>query len=177
MPNAHDAHKAHTSDTTLFRPRKVAAVTFAGFTLLGAVAGCSSQSNVPAADASTSSDAATATSSATASSGATPSSTAPTSGYTDGTYSADGSYASPGGQESISVSITLASGVVTAVEVTPEASSGNALQYQKQFASGISSEVVGKDIDDISVSRVSGSSLTSAGFNAALDEIKSEASA
>ena len=34
---------------------------------------------------------------------------------------------------------------------------------------------VGKDIDEISVSRVAGSSLTSGGFNQAIDAIKSEA--
>jgi hypothetical protein len=35
--------------------------------------------------------------------------------------------------------------------------------------------VVGQDIDQISVSRVAGSSLTSGGFNQAIDTIKSEA--
>ena len=35
--------------------------------------------------------------------------------------------------------------------------------------------VVGQDIDEISVSRVAGSSLTSGGFNRAIEEIKAEA--
>ncbi len=97
--------------------------------------------------------------------------------YADGTYEAEGSYTSPGGQESISVSLTLAGGVVTEVTVTPEATSGNAAQYQKAFASGIADEVVGVDIDDLSVDKVSGSSLTSGGFNDAVETIKADAAA
>src|SRR3712207_8172197 len=64
---------------------------------------------------------------------------------------------------------TLFRSVVTAVTVTPHATSGNSKQYQTQFASGIAGEVVGKDIAELDVSRVAGSSLTSGGFNDALD--------
>ena len=95
--------------------------------------------------------------------------------YAYGTYSADGSYQSPGGQESVSVSITLEGDVVTAVTVTPHATSGNSKQYQTQFASGIADQVVGKDIDSLDVSRVAGSSLTSGGFNQALQQIRADA--
>ena len=42
---------------------------------------------------------------------------------------------------------------------------------------GIAGEVVGKDIDDLSVSRVAGSSLTSGGFNDSLETIKADARA
>lgn len=126
--------------------------------------------------------AATATTSAPASSVvATPSSAtgaavAPTGTYTDGTYEASGSDTNPGGQSSVSVSMTLASGTVTAVTVTPEAS-GTSREYQDKFAGGIAAEIVGKNIDDLNVSKVSGSSLTSGGFNAALEQIKAEAKA
>lgn len=96
--------------------------------------------------------------------------------YADGTYEASGSYNRPSGTSEVDVSITLADGVVSEVEVTPKAE-GTSRQFQEKFVSGISQEVVGKSLDDISVSKVSGSSLTSQGFNAALDEIKSEASA
>ena len=99
------------------------------------------------------------------------------SNYTDGTYTAEGSYTSPGGQESIGVSLTLKGGVVSDVTVTPEATSGNAKQYQTAFASGIADEVVGVAIDDLSVDKVSGSSLTSDGFNAAVESIKADAAA
>ncbi len=99
------------------------------------------------------------------------------SGYADGTYTATGSYKSPGGQEEVTVTVTLADGVVTAVEVTPEASDPTSLTYQTRFASGVADQVVGKAIEDVDVSKVSGSSLTSTGFMAALEEIEADAQA
>ena len=62
-------------------------------------------------------------------------------------------------------------------EVTPHATGGNSAQFQGQFASGIASEVVGVALEDVNVSRVAGSSLTSGGFNAAIDTIQAEAQA
>jgi uncharacterized protein with FMN-binding domain len=96
--------------------------------------------------------------------------------YADGSYTADGDYVAPSGQESITVELTIEDDVVTAVTVTPHATGGTRQAgFQKQFAEGIGSEVVGKDIDELTVSRVAGSSLTSSGFNAALDDIKRQA--
>lgn len=95
--------------------------------------------------------------------------------YADGTYTADGSYQAPSGTETITVELTIADGTVTAVDVTQDASDPQAQQFQSRFASGISAEVVGKDLSTLSVSRVSGSSLTSTGFNAAVDAIRSQA--
>lgn len=48
-------------------------------------------------------------------------------------------------------------------------------QYQGQFIAGIADEVVGVAIDDLQVEKVADSSLTSGGFNAALETIKQEA--
>lgn len=96
--------------------------------------------------------------------------------YADGTYEAQGSYANPGGQSSVDVTMTVADNAVTKVEVAPGAS-GTSLSYQKQFIAGIGQEVVGKSLNDIEVTKVSGSSLTSGGFNDALAQIKSEAAA
>ncbi|CAN5328924.1 hypothetical protein BH09ACT10_BH09ACT10_16900 [soil metagenome] len=96
--------------------------------------------------------------------------------FKDGDYSGEGSYANPGGNSSVTVKMTIADGTITAVEVTPEAQ-GTSLQYQRKFVSGIAAEVVGKKLSEINVSKVAGSSLTSQGFNAALDEIKADASA
>jgi hypothetical protein len=95
--------------------------------------------------------------------------------YTDGSYTAEGSYTSPAGQESVKVELTLEDDVVTAVTVTPEADDPQAKSFQEKFASGIADAVVGKDIDTLNVSRVAGSSLTSGGFNAALETIKADA--
>lgn len=101
--------------------------------------------------------------------------TAAGSRYKDGTYTAGGSYQTPETVEKISVSITVKSDTVTAVEVTGDPQASETKHYQSQFIGGISAQVVGKKLDEISVSRVSGSSLTSKGFNQALATIRTEA--
>ena len=49
------------------------------------------------------------------------------------------------------------------------------LEYQARFAGGVADAVVGKKLDELSVDKVAGSSLTSGGFNDAVGKIKSEA--
>lgn len=95
--------------------------------------------------------------------------------YADGTYSADGDYQSPNGTETVTVTVSIADGIVTEVDVDGHATSGNPAQYQGQFADGIAAEVVGVALEDVEVSRVAGSSLTSGGFNAAIDAIQEQA--
>ena len=95
--------------------------------------------------------------------------------YTDGDYSATGDYQSPGGPEKIDVKVTLKGDIVTAVTVTPTATSGQAQRYQGEFADGVAAVVVGKKIDELKVDKVAGSSLTSDGFNAAIETIKADA--
>lgn len=95
--------------------------------------------------------------------------------YADGTYTATGEYTAPSGKEHVDVELTLEGDTVTAVTVTPTATDRQAAGFQQQFADGIAAEVVGKDIDTLNVSRVAGSSLTSGGFNAAVEAIKAEA--
>ncbi|MCK2024144.1 FMN-binding protein [Microbacterium sp. kSW2-24] len=99
------------------------------------------------------------------------------SSYADGTYTAEGSYQTPESVETISVTLTLADGVVTDVEVAGDPQARETEQYQGAFIDGISEEVEGKALDDLNVSRVAGSSLTSGGFNAAVDDIKEQAAA
>ncbi|WES64912.1 hypothetical protein P0L94_02295 [Microbacter sp. GSS18] len=95
--------------------------------------------------------------------------------YADGTYTAEGTYLTPETVESVSVTVTLEADVITAVEVSGDPQTAETERYQGEFIGGISAEVVGQDIDEISVSRVAGSSLTSQGFNEAIDAIKAEA--
>jgi len=104
-------------------------------------------------------------------------STASAATYKDGTYTATGSYDSPGGNESITVTVTLANDTVTATSATSGANDPEAHEYQDQFISNYKQLVVGKKISDISLSRVSGSSLTSQGFNSAIQKIESQAKA
>jgi hypothetical protein len=138
--------------TTTARTRYLFA-TITGLSLAGSLAGCA---------------AATTTDGAT--SGTTSNDT-----YTDGDYSATGTYDTPGGTESVGVKITVASNIVTALEVTNEGVSPNAKVYQDKFASGIDAVVVGKNLNAIKVDKVAGSSLTSAGFTNALTTIKADA--
>lgn len=101
--------------------------------------------------------------------------TATTSVYKDGSYTASGSYDSPGGTEKITVHVTVASDAVTATSAESGAGDPTAQEFQDQFISGYKALVVGKDLNSIHLSHVSGSSLTSQGFNSALDKIKSQA--
>jgi len=108
----------------------------------------------------------------------TSSQTATTSAtYNDGTYSANASYQSPGGTEKVAVKLTIKGGVVTTSTVTSTPTESEAREYQDMFLSGYKSKVVGKSVDTIKLSRVSGSSLTSEGFNSALTTIKQQAKA
>ena len=101
------------------------------------------------------------------------SSAAGTGSYKDGTYSADGNYVSPNGTETVGVELTLAGGAVSDVKITQHPSNPNTRKFQGEFAGGIQAQIVGKKLDEIKVSKVAGSSLTSGGFNQAVAKIKS----
>lgn len=143
---------------------KTSVAILAGLTLVGALAGCAS----PAADTDTDSGSGTETDSGSTDTSAV---------YADGSYSATGDYQAPSGTESVEVTITLEGDAITAVEVVGDATDSQAKIHQGEFISGIAGVVVGKDIDTIQVDKVGGSSLTSGGFNKAVEEIKAEAAA
>jgi uncharacterized protein with FMN-binding domain len=150
-----------------------------GLSVLVALAACgnadaATEDDAPASDSSQS-DAGSAEETAGAGTDGTAGSSS--GEFADGTYTAEGSYSTPGGEESISVELTVTGDVVSDVTVTPEASGGNAERFQGEFASGIADEVVGEDLAGLSVDKVSGSSLTSGGFNEALDQIRADAAA
>lgn len=107
------------------------------------------------------------------STGTTPSRSTAT--YADGTYIATTSYSTPGGQESLGLTVTIANNTIANITLDQKAKSGESMQYQSDFAAGYKSLVVGKKVNDISLSRVAGSSLTCNGFNTALDQIKTDA--
>ena len=100
-----------------------------------------------------------------------------TSTYKDGTYSATGSYVSPGGRESIGLTVTIKDGIITDTQLEKNATDQDAEEYQELFADNYKTLVVGKSVDEVSLSRVAGSSLTSLGFNNALTQIKEDAKA
>jgi len=145
--------------TTLQKKHAIAA--FAALSLAATLAGCATDADD--------------TTSGSADSGDT---TTTTSGdYTDGTYTESGSYQAPSGTETVEVTVTLADNTITDVTVVGEASDPQAKRHQSEFSDGIAAEVVGKNIDEISVDKIGGSSLTSGGFNEAIDAIKADAAA
>lgn len=95
--------------------------------------------------------------------------------YKDGTFNAEGNYISPGGAEKVGVSLTLKDDIVVDSIFTVEAKRSESIRMQTAFSNGYKQYVIGKNIDDISVSKVSGSSLTPKGFNDAVTKIKVQA--
>ena len=138
--------------TTLQKKHAIAA--FAALSLATTLAGCAD--------------------SATTDSGADAAVTGP---YEDGTFEATADYQSPNGTETIKVTLTLEGDTVTEVEVEGKSAdpSPEVIRYQGEFEDGIAAEVVGKKLDDLQVDRVGGSSLTSGGFNEAVEQIKVKA--
>lgn len=126
---------------------------------------------------------ATATPSATTATTEPTTSAPPASGATGefrpGEYEAIGSYTTPDGRtQKIEVEVDLAAdGTITDLDADGQAEGGNSEQYQKKFESGIDQQVVGRKITELDVDKVSGSSLTSGGFNSAIKQIISQAQA
>lgn len=97
--------------------------------------------------------------------------------YQNGTYVFESSYTVPSGhEEPIRVSLTLNNDIVTDADVQVQGVVGTSRLYQGKFLKAYEAEIEGKDIDDLSLSRVGGSSLTTGAFNKALLDIKIQAS-
>ena len=97
------------------------------------------------------------------------------SAYKDGTYTAVGNYTSPGGKEELGVTLTIANGIVTDSKVEVKATRPTSVERQTDFATHYEPQVEGKNIDEISLTKVSGSSLSPKGFNDAVEQIKTQA--
>ena len=105
-------------------------------------------------------------------------STTSSSSYKDGTYTTSTSYSVPEGYtNSIEVSLTIANSKVTTVTVNDSYDDHESQRYIDGFESSIESAIVGKDMSGLSISRLSGASLTSSAFNNVLDTIRSDAAA
>lgn len=105
------------------------------------------------------------------------SSTTPTAltAFKNGTYSSTGVYTSPAGKEQVNVSVVLENDIITDVTFKGLAENPKSINMQEQFESGYKTQVVGKNIGTLKVTKVSGSSLTPIGFNDAIAKIKDEA--
>lgn len=95
--------------------------------------------------------------------------------YKDGEYTQEGNYTSPGGAEQIDVDLTLKNNIITEATVTPKAENPKSKYMQGVFVENFKQYVIGKDINDLKLSKVAGSSLTPQGFNDALEKIKTQA--
>ena len=96
--------------------------------------------------------------------------------YPDGTYIGSASYFTPKNTEhDIDVTITISDDVITAVDVKYDGGSA-ATPRHSRFEGAFEGEVVGVELDDVSLSRTGGASLTSDAFNEAVTTIKQKAS-
>lgn len=100
-----------------------------------------------------------------------------TSGYNDGTYSVTADYYTPEDTDTIKVTMAVQNGVITDVDSTTTTSSRESRQYDSSFLNSYKSYVIGKSLKDLNLNRVSGASLTTEGFNNALDMIRQQAQA
>lgn len=93
--------------------------------------------------------------------------------YRDGSYTARGVYGSlPSHQD---VTLTLDRGAVTTIEITSPAEDPTSLGYQRRFAAALPNAVIGRNIDELNIDRIAGSSGCSEGFMNALGKIKRDA--
>lgn len=99
-----------------------------------------------------------------------------TAAYKDGTYTAKGIFGVR--PTSMTITITLADGTITATTVKPMPESDDTSRgYQEHFAAAVPDEVKGKNIDKLKVRVIAGASGCSEGFNDALNKIRQQATA
>lgn len=92
-------------------------------------------------------------------------------------YTAQATYLTPARtSHTIDVTLTLNEGVVSAANVIYDGGKGFSNAHQERFDKAYKNLVIGKSLDQISLSRVGGASVTSQAFNEAVVKIKSQAS-
>jgi hypothetical protein len=103
--------------------------------------------------------------------------TAPATTYADGAHTANITYRAPeNSNHTMAVTLTLKGDIVTASSITYGGDRvGESTQYQNRFMKAYESQVIGKKLDAIKLSRVGGASLTTGGFNNAVAKIKASA--
>lgn len=105
-----------------------------------------------------------------------PTTSATISGYNDGVYTQSSSYSVPHSlSNSIEVSITIKDGVIAAASTKHTYTDNESGSYIDAFDSSLASTVVGKPIGTTSFSRIGGASLTTDGFQRALELVQNAA--
>lgn len=107
----------------------------------------------------------------------TPASVAPKTVYKNGTYTVSTSYNAPGrSTHSVDATITIKDDIITASNVSYGGDNVNtSTEYQNKFSKSYRTQVIGKNLGTVSLSRVGGASLTTNAFNKALAEVKTAA--
>ena len=101
-----------------------------------------------------------------------------TSKYRNGEYTSTIEYYIEEGDkfEEITVTLTLIDDIIDSLNITHKETSAKSLETKLDFDKAVKPLVMGKKIDDLALSQVSGSSLTTDAFNEALENIKKQAS-
>jgi len=95
--------------------------------------------------------------------------------YKDGTYTAVGKYTSPAGPEEVEVNLTLKNDVISTATIVSKATHEVSVKLQRMFIGGASVVVMGRNLDDVVLDKVAGSSLTPKGWNDAIAQIQVQA--
>lgn len=99
----------------------------------------------------------------------------PATAFKNGTYTAAGDYMTPGGKEQITITVTIANDTIVSTTAMAQAKAPASKEFMAKFVDNYKSHVVGKKIAEVKLDKISGSSLTPKGFNAALEKIKAQA--
>lgn len=96
--------------------------------------------------------------------------------FKDGTYTVeDAYYVMPGLSEPMRTTVTLNDGIITDVSVAFDAKDIHSEYHQRGFVAAYKAEVIGVGITDVPFSRIGGASLTTGGFNDALQKVMNQA--
>ena len=106
-----------------------------------------------------------------------PVSVTPKTTYKDDIYTVTTSYTAPSRTtHKVTATLKIVNDVVTEARVNFSGEKAEtSSQYQNSFSQNYQSEVVGKKLDSISLSRVGGASLTTGAFNKAFVQVKAQA--
>ena len=101
---------------------------------------------------------------------------APTYVYKDGTYPTTVSYSVPGTVATLNVSLTVVQDKITASSVSdPPSTDPTSRNWDNRFIADYQQYVIGHDLSTLNLSNTSGASLTTAGFNNAVSQIRNAA--
>lgn len=129
-------------------------------------------------DSTSGSTTAATASQSSASSTSTSTSSSSSASYKDGTYTTTTNYETPHSDtNSLKVTVTIASGKITAVTTDDTYNDHDSAEYINSFEGSVKGVIVGQELGSTSQSRIGGASLTSQAFYDALDTIATQAKA